>query len=249
MHLQLTPIAAFRLAGLAAAGFLIGWYFPAMAEPAAHGADLVIAVVFAGIAGFLLHQGSVRYRELQHAVYLELNKLRRMYHVSKNLLAISQKFRPWFTDLHGLLQTYMTDVGGRDLAEYSKSNVAYRKLSYHIYTAPEPASHLEQTLFNELLRTQGLVAEERQRVKELLSQNISAYVWAAVLLLAAALIAAIVAAVGPGMAERVVAGAAVAAVILTLDLLGAVYSIREQRRDWSKRYVNNLAKLDYSREH
>lgn len=247
MKIPLTPVTALRLGGLAITGFILGWSFPVMAEPAAHGSDLVIAIIFAAIIGFLLHQGAVRYRELQHAVYLELNKLRRMYHVSKNLVAVSSKFRPWFTDLHGYLHAYMTDVGSRDLAEYSKSNNAYRKLSYHVYSAPELTSQMEQLLFSELLKTQGVVAEERQRVKEFMSQNISAYVWAAVLIAAAALIAAIAAAAGPGLAERVITGSAVAVVILSVDLLGAVYSIRELRKEWAQRYVKNLAKLDYSR--
>ncbi len=248
MNVPVTKFTLVRLIALVLGSFVLAYAVPAMAVPVGPEAGIGTAIVVALIVAFLIQQADVRRRELQTAVYMELNKLRRIYHLSRNLSSISPRFRSWFTDLHGFLMAYLSAFGDKDLSRYKETNLAFRQLSYHIYTIPELETAKERALFGDLLKTTSVVAESRQKIKELLVSRLSPYSWVVVLLLAAGFAVTTLAAMTEASSSRLVAGIAVGSVLLAIDLLWEVDTMSSEMKPWAQRYVRNIAKLEYRRE-
>lgn len=247
MNVPVTNTTLLRLIALSVGGFAMATVVPATDDPTATIMSIVLAV-FAGIMlALLISQAVQRRQRLLEAVRKELNKLRRVYHLSKNLSAASQKFRGWFTDLHGFLYGYLTLFAGKDFDAYDDFNGEFRKLSYHIYTIPEIETHKEQALFEDLLRTTATVAEARQQIKETWDNRLSAYSWLIVLLMSAGLIASVLLSLSETTAARLVGGAAVASVLLALDLLWEIDTMSSEKKAMAQRYADNIGKLELNR--
>jgi len=206
--------------------------------------DLAAIVLFALITAFLVQTAAARRQHLFSTVFLELNKLRRIYHLSKNLAAASSRFRSWFTELHGLLYAYMSEFSGRNLNQYKQTNAAFRKVSYHIYTLPNLESIKEQSLFNDLLETTSVVAESRQKIKELIDSRLSAYSWCLVLIMLAGFVMTVILSMTGTLAGHLVAGVDIAVALLIVDLLWELDSMDSELKNWAKRYVDNVGKLE-----
>jgi hypothetical protein len=228
-------------------GFALATVAPAPADPYAAGTAVVLAVFSGVMFALLIAQASDRRQRLMEAVRMELNKLRRVYHLAKNLSAGSQRYRGWFTDVHGYLYGYLTKFAGKSFEAYDDFNADFRKLSYHVYTLPEVETGKEKALFDDLLRTTATVAEARQQIKETWDARLSAYSWVVVMLMGAGLIAAVVLAMADTIGSRVATGAAVVAVVLAIDLLWEVDTMASEKKDLAKRYADNIGRLELGR--
>ncbi len=248
MNVPVTKYTLARLIALVLGGFILAYSVPAMAVAVAPEAGVATAIIVGLIVAFLVQQADVRRRELQTAIYVELNKLRRVYHLAKNLSSISPRFRSWFTDLHGFLMAYLSSFSDKDMRRYKETNIAYRKLSYHIYTIPELETAKERALFGDLLKTTSVVAESRQKIKELLVSRLSPYSWVVVLLLVSGFAVATLASMTESSASRLVAGIAIGSALLVVDLLWEVDTMSSEMKPWAQRYVNNIGKLEYRRD-
>jgi hypothetical protein len=249
MNIPVTFGTIARMAVLTVIGFVVASLIPAYDDYSAATINIAVAVIYAAVVSVILGQAAGRRAKLLDAVRLELNKLRRLYHISKNLAAGSQeRFRVWFTDVHGHLYGYLGFFTGKDFSAYDDSNIAFRKLSYHIYTIPEVESRKEQALFDDILRTTGQIAEARQQIKELWDNRLSAYAWTSLLLLTGAFIVTTAFAAGDSFAARTAAGAAFAVALLVLDLIWEIDTLAAEKNVMAGRYVSNLAKLELKRE-
>ncbi|MEY4723570.1 MAG: hypothetical protein RLZZ324_1083 [Candidatus Parcubacteria bacterium] len=247
---SITAPTLIRLTVLTMAGFALATVFPAYDDASAATINISVAVVFAAVIGVMLAQVLARRARLLDAVRVELNKLRRLYHLSKNLAEGSQeKFRSWFTELHGDLYAYLMFFSAKDFSAYDDSNPAFRKLSYHVYTLPELDTRKEQALFDDILRTTAQIAEARQKIKELWDNRLSGYSWTALLLMTAGFMVSTLFAMNGSSPARTVAGAALVAALLAIDLIWEADSLAAERSVMSRRYVLNLSKLELRRDH
>ncbi|MDD5251017.1 MAG: hypothetical protein PHT12_00110 [Patescibacteria group bacterium] len=240
--------ALWRLVALAIGSFVFVSFAPSGFGTSYRGTELAVGLFLAAVLAVLLQQSLVRRRELHAVVYLELNKVRRIYHLAKNLALASPRFRSWFTDLHTFVHDYLGSYDKGALDQYRNTNASFRKLSYHIYTIPELETNKENALYSDLLKTTGVVAESRQRVKDLVVTRLSSYTWIAVLLLTVAYAVTVVAATGGDAVSRLVAGLELAAALFAVDLLWELDTLRSDLSAWAQRYVDNIAKLEYRRE-
>jgi hypothetical protein len=247
MNVPVTTTTLLRLIALSIGGFALAAVAPASADPFASGIALVLAVFSGTMLALLVSQAAGRRQRLNEAVRTELNKLRRVYHLSKNLSAASPKYRGWFTDVHGFLYGYLTKFGGKDFDSYDEFNADFRKLSYHIYTLPDLETKKEEALFDDLLRTTATVAEARQQIKETWDSRLSAYSWVVVMLMSAGLIVSVILAMGDTLASRFSTGAAVVAVLLALDLLWEVDTMASEKKALAERYAGNIGRLELGR--
>ncbi len=237
-----------RLIVLTMGGLAFAMVMPAYGDPYAAAFLPAIAAFLAAALLVLIAQAVIRRHQLFEAVRMELNKLRRLYHISKNLsVAAPQRYRGWFTELHGFLYEYLTLFSGKDFDSYDSSNAHFRKLSYHVYTIPEVDSKKEEALFNDLLGTAATVASARQQIKELWDNRLSAYVWTVLMLMVAGFVATTVFAMGESVGGRFAAGATIAVVLLAVDLLWEIDTLSAERTQMAQRYVNNLSKLELGR--
>src|SRR6188472_2809818 len=148
------------------------------------------AVVLTGVLlGFSAHRALSRRDDLAEEIAIELNKLRRVYHLGKNLAG--ERHRPWFTELHGHLYAYLTAFDKKNFSQYQETNGAFRKFSYHLYQIPSLDTEKERVLYRELLEAAGQVAGARQRIQELWHGGMSKGLWNLVLLMAAFAAAAV----------------------------------------------------------
>jgi len=247
MQTSINPKAFARLTFLTIFGLLFALLIPAQSVPAQGGLLLVVTVMFGGTVWTLTSMAAARRQRLMDAVRLELNKLRRLYHVSKNLSGISAEYRPWFTDLHGHIYKYLTEFTNKDFDAYDAHNKFFREISYHVYTIPPIQGVKEQSLFEDLLRTTATVAEARQQIKELWDNRLSFHVWLMVLLGAAMLFVAVSQTMPGDPASRLVGGCGLAAALLALDYLWKTDSLASEKASLPKRYVENLAKFELGR--
>src|SRR5688572_23140816 len=153
-------------------------------------------VVLTGvILGFSAHRALSRRDDLTEEIAIELNKLRRVYHLGKNLGG--ERHRQWFTELHGHLYGYLTAFDKKNFSHYQETNGAFRKFSYHLYQIPSLDTEKERVLYRELLEAAGQVAGARQRIQELWHGGMSKGLWNLVLLMATFSGAAVRLAMGP----------------------------------------------------
>lgn len=207
--------------------------------------DLVAALLFAFTIIFLIRAAAGRRRELFSTVFIELNKLRRIYHIGRNLSQTAPRLRSWFTDLHGHLCAYMSEFSDRDLNRYKETNGAFRKLSYHIYTLPEIETTKEEVLFSDLMGTTALVAESRQKIKELLNARLSSYSWLMVMLMLTGFVLTVILTAQDSLFGRLIAGVDIAIGLMLVDLLWELDTMNTEVAVWAKRYVDNMGKLEF----
>jgi hypothetical protein len=248
MNIPVTKRTLLRLIVIVTASFALMELIPAPGSSTLPRYDIVSGLMVGSLLAFLLFQAAERRREFVSSVYMELNKLRRVYHLSKNLASMDSKYRAWFTDLHQYLVEYMMSFQGRDMDAYSESNAAFRKVSYNIYKIPEVGNVKEEALFNELLRTAATIAEARQKVKELRRSRLSAYSWIVVLLMVAAFAVTVVLSTADAELSRLASGATLAIALLAVDLLWEVDTLASERKSIAERYVINVGKLQLGRD-
>lgn len=228
---------------------LVGSFALALLAPVSAGSASLAgaAVVVTGLLlGFCAQRALARRDALSEWIAIELNKLRRVYHLGKNLGGDS-RHRQWFTDLHGYLYGYLTAFDKKDFSKYQETNAQFRKLSYHLYQIPGLETEKERVLYRDLLEAAGTVAGARQRIQELWSGGLSARLWNTLVLMAALSAAAVLLAMGPS--DRLVAALVIAALGCAVTFVREADAMRELAdEDLSKRYVENIARLELKRE-
>lgn len=226
------------------ASFVLAFLAPVQAGSASLAAA---AVVLAAILMAVVIQRALRrHDELNKWVAIELNKLRRVYHLSRNL-GNETRHRQWFTDMHGFVYAYLTAFDKKKFSQYQETNGQFRKLSYHLYQIPSLDTEKERVLYRDLLETAGLVAGARQRIQELWNGGLPSSAWSGLMVVTIAAALGVLTAMGPS--DRFTAA-------MVLTALGSGFMLARQSddmrqmagEDLSKRYVENIARLELKRE-
>jgi len=247
MRIPVTTATFVRLALLTSGSVVFAFVVPAVGDGAAQGIAPSIALLAAGTVLVLLAEALHRRAKLLEAVRTELNKLRRIYHLGKNLAGEDDSYRVWFTELHGYVYQYLAGFADKSLDHYDMQNTSFRLVSYHVYTVPELDSRKREALFKDLLTTTSAVSEARQQIKELWDGRLSAYGWTAVLLMTFSFIVSTLLASGPTDAARITAGAAIAAMLVAVDLLWEADTMIDEKKQIAKSYVENMGRLELRR--
>lgn len=248
MNILITKRTLLRLIVIVTGVFVAMYLVPVVGYTTLPRYDVASGLMVGTLLAFLLFQAAERRRAFVSSVYMELNKLRRIYHLSKSLSLMDSKYRPWFTELHGDLVAYMMSFQGRDMDSYSESNAGFRKVSYGVYQIPETSSKKEEALFNELLRATATVAEARQSVKELRRSRLSAYAWVVILLMVMGFVITSYLSTGDTDISRIATAASITVLFLAVDLLWEVDTLASERKSIAERYVNNVGKLQLGRD-
>lgn len=226
------------------ASFALAFIAPVSAGSASMAAAALILT--AVMLAIVLQRALRRHDELNEWVAIELNKVRRIYHLSRNL-GLESRHRQWFTELHGFVYAYLTAFDKKKFSQYQETNAQFRKLSYHLYQIPGLETEKERVLYGDLLEAAGLVAGARQRIQEIWNGGLPSSVWNGLLILTVASAAAVITAMGPS--DRMTAALVLAALGTGLMLAREADDMRRMAgEDLSKRYVENIARLEMKRE-
>ncbi len=238
-----------RLLGIVAGSMVFAMAVPVAYDPSAFNMLLPVAIFTAALLAIMIVNAADRREKLMEAVRLELNKLRRIYHLSKNIAENNGKYRTWFTDMHGFIYGYLSGFSGKDFSAYDKFNGGFRKVSYHIYTIPDMDTRKCEVLFQDLLHTAGTVAEARQQIKELWDNRMSAFGWTVVGLSSLGYVVATIFAMDDCLQCRIVSGISIAAMLLALDYLRDTDTLSGEKKALAERYVANVGRLELGRRH
>lgn len=221
----------------------------AYAVPVSSGSSLYAGISVLGVLVLLsmvMAKALSRRDALNEWMGLELNKVRRMYHLSKNL-GQSDHLRAWFTDLHGFAYGYLMAFDKKKFSQYEETNADFRKLSYHVYQIPALQTDKERALYAELLDAAGTVAGARQRIKQIWEGSLPGSVWNTLVVMAALAGASVLLAVGS--VDRLVAGLLLSVLVLGVSLVRNVDKMKLVPEEvLAKKYVENIARLELSRE-
>jgi hypothetical protein len=230
------------------AAYLITYIFTPTA-PAPYVGIIVLPVVilFAVIFGILAYVAVDRRERLKEAVATELNKMRRIYHLGKNLGA-SPHLRGWFTDLHGFVYDYLGGFEKYDLSEYNKGNALFRRIAYHVYTVPDLREVKEQVLYTELLAATAIVSDARQKIATLHGSGFVKSHWLELAVAFAIFAATVIAGTADlALSRFVTANILAAGAILALFFVEHDALTRDEDVALSKEYVKNIARLELRR--
>lgn len=247
MKIPVTKSTLVRLILVTVGSVALALLAPAAGDLYASGFQLSAGIFLAVMLALLTSEAAKRRQKLFESVRIELNKIRRVYHLSKNLASANPKYRTWFTDMHGYVYEYLSSFSGKDFDAYDDFNASFRKLSYHIYTLPDLETKKDEALFQDLLRTASTVAEARQQIKELWDSRLSAYGWTVVLLMVLGFVVASILGMSETLEARVAAGVTIAAALLAVDLLWESDTLAGEKKAMAKRYVDNLGRLELGR--
>ena len=233
-----------RLLPIVVVSFALAYLVPVSAGSAPLAAAAMVAAVL--LLSVVLHRALKRRDDLTEWIALELNKLRRIYHLGKNLGG-NAALRQWFTDLHGHFYGYLTAFDKKSFAQYQETNGHFRKLSYHLYQIPSLETEKERVLYRDLLEAAGLVAGARQRIQELWNGALPSSAWNALAALSALAGLSVLLATGPS--DRLVAGAALSVLGIGATLVRSADGMKDMSGEaLTKRYVENIARLELKRE-
>lgn len=230
-----------KLIGSVVVTIVLAYVLPSMGgSPAMAAAAVLLAGIFYAVAAV---RGLDRQEKLSETIGLELNKIRRIYHLSKNLSTDDTRLRQWFTDLHGYLYGYLTAFDGKDFSQYQEMNGAFRKLSYHLYEVPELQTEKQRVLYRDLLETAGVVAGARQRIQELRENGLPKAFWNTVV--AVCVLAAVASYASITNADRLVIAATLASLSCAYAAVGAIDRLEFMPgKAMAKKYVENIARLE-----
>jgi hypothetical protein len=233
-----------RLLAIVAVSFVLAYLVPITAGPAPLAAAAVLAAIL--MLCVVLQRSLKRRDDLTEWIAIELNKLRRIYHLGKNLGG-QERLRQWFTDLHGNLYGYLTSFDKKSFAQYQETNGAFRKLSYQLYQIPTLETEKERVLYRDLLEAAGMVAGARQRIQELWSGAMPSSAWNALTVLCALAGASVLFSMGPS--DRLVAGLLLSVLGIGATLVRQADALKDMAGEaLTKRYVENIARLELRRE-
>lgn len=135
----------------------------------------------------------------------------------------------------------------KKFSQYQETNADFRKLSYHVYQIPALQTDKERALYAELLDAAGTVAGARQRIKQLWEAGLPARVWNALFVVSALAGASVLLAVGS--VDRLVAGLLLSVLVIVVSLVHAIDRMKLVSEEvLAKRYVENISRLELSRE-
>jgi hypothetical protein len=187
-----------------------------------------------------------RHEDLSGMVATELNKIRRLYHLGKNLAGDNEKLRGWFTELHGFVYGYLSAFDKKDFSRYQETNGDFRKLSYHLYTIPSLETEKERVLYRELLDAAGEVAGTRQRIQDLWAGGLKDNEWHAFNFITGLAAVSLLYAIGAG--DWIHGGLLLAVVVVSVSLVKDIDQMKTIPAEaLSKNYVENMARLELRR--
>ncbi len=237
-----------RTAVVVLVAYLIVYYFTPFAPFAMTETIMIpVVIIFSVVFGILTYVAVDRRERLKEAVATELNKIRRIYHLGKNLGA-SPHLRGWFTDLHGFVYDYLGGFEKYNLSEYDKGNALFRRIAYHVYTVPDLREVKEQVLYTELLAATALVSDARQKIVTLHKSGFTKSHWFELLVLFIIFVVTVIV----GTTDRVLS------YLVTVNILsaGAILALfflehdawtADEDRILAKEYVKNIARLELRR--
>jgi len=203
-----------------------------------------IGILYAIIVGFLMSLSLTRKQLVEEKIGIELNKIRRMYHLSFHIAMANPELKAWQMTFVDAMKSYLGMFCTRSFREYEKGDALFRRMTYAIYELPSFAKRhgsYNSELYQFLLETTSAATEARQLIKSKKDDYIGHFQWGVILVITVTFAWIMTAATPHELIPRFVTTVVIFNLFLALDLLNEYDRINDKKsRALADLYVQNL---------
>lgn len=134
-----------------------------------------LGVLYAILVGFIASEVISRRHALDDSVSLELNKIRRIYHLAYHIGKANPELADWFKRIRADLKEYLLLFSRINFNRYAEGNPLFRRVTYGIYELPTEKLRRSNDLFLELIDTAGDATEAREYIRSALTTKYVGY--------------------------------------------------------------------------
>lgn len=205
-----------------------------------------IAVLYAILVGFIASEVISRRLRLDEYVAIELNKIRRLYHLSYHIFLANDGLKQWFEGIETAVINYLLIFKDTALTDYSKGSPAFRNITYSIYSLPSDELKSSQDLYKALLDTTAEATESRQFIKNTLTNNyVGHFAWVILVIVTITFGYFIIGTTPNTLSHKFATGFVIFNLFLILQLIFEYGRINKRKaRFYSTLYLNNLESLN-----
>ena len=204
-----------------------------------------LGILFSITIGFLMYKSLTRRSAMDDYIALELNKVRRMYHLAVHIAKTEPKATAWLAAIRGGIHEYLGLFRTMTFHEYDLGNPLFRHITYAIYSLPRQVPDYNKSLYDSLLATTADVTLARENIRAKKDDQISMFSWMVVVLIALAFSVIVIAATPPEPVLRSVGGLVAFCLFLVLQLIYEHDRDNHRRdRSWAERYAADLVSLE-----
>ncbi len=204
-----------------------------------------LTVLYAILVGFIAAEVLSRRRKMDEHIALELNKVRRMYHLSLHLAKANPSLQTWFGQIKESIKLYLQSFEKRKFLEYEKGNPLFRTITYTIYSLPLEKMKCGNDMFASLLSAVASATEAREYIRQTLYQQyVGKFAWMTLLLVSLTFGSFIILSTPENAPHRLAAGIIVFNLFLVLQLIyeyGRINKIKSAA--YNKMYRQDLISL------
>ena len=206
---------------------------------------LNIGILYAVIVGFLMSITLTRRQSLDEYIALELNKIRRIYHLGLHIAKENPKLAQWFNELSAALFLYLKQFEVDGLSNYEKGGSYFRKVTYCIYGLPLQSKSYNSDLYGALLDAASSVTEAREQISSVKNNRIGHFQWTVSIIIALTFCWIIALSTPSDAYARVVTTIVIFNVLLMLLLLYEYDQMNEKKKAYfANLYANNLNSVE-----
>ncbi|HUO75797.1 MAG TPA: hypothetical protein VMU12_02705 [Candidatus Paceibacterota bacterium] len=204
-----------------------------------------VGILFSIVVGFLMYKSLTRRSDIDNSVSLELNKVRRMYHLARHIAKAQPAADGWFSAVRGGIREYLGMFRTLSLHEYDLGNSLFRSVTYAVYSLPSQVDEYDVPLYESLLEATGQATEAREFIRAKKDDQISLFSWIVVVFVSLAFAVLIIASTPQVFLLRLVGTAVILCLFMVLQLIYEHDRTNSRRdRNWAVQYLDNLTSLD-----
>jgi hypothetical protein len=203
-----------------------------------------LGLIYAVIIGFLMSLSLTRHQQIEEHISIELNKIRRIYHLTVHLAKKDEKSAAWLKETTKAIRDYLTFFKKHRFDQYEGSNGLFREVSYRIYGLPERGFAYDESLYASLLEATSDVTVAREQIQAKKDYSIGRYQWIVLILVSLAFCVTMSLNTPYEFVARVATGIVIFCFLVALNLLYEYdFSNPIKFRLISDQYADNLEKL------
>lgn len=191
-----------------------------------------LTVLYAILVGFIAAEVLSRRRRMDEQIALELNKIRRLYHLSLHLAKANPGLKDWFENTRESIKMYLKSFEKKSFLEYEKGNSLFRDITYGIYSLPLEKMKYGNDMFASLLSAAASATEAREYIRQTLYQQyVGQFAWMTLLLVSVTFGSFLILATPEDLAHRLATGIIVFNLFLVLQLIyeyGRINAIKSE---------------------
>jgi hypothetical protein len=206
-----------------------------------------LGILFSITVGFLMYKSLNRRSDLDNYIALELNKIRRIYHLSRHVAKTASGSDGWLAAVTGGIREYLGLFRTFSFHEYRMGNPLFRSVTYAVYALPSAVKKYNSDLYQALLTATGEATEAREFIRAKKDDRVSLFSWIIVALISLIFAVLVIAATPYVFVLRAVGALVILCLFLVLQLIfehDRANSLRDHV--WAQRYVDDLVSLDHA---